>query len=172
MEKDVEEEITVFEPVPIPLDPNAGSGQYRQVRLEERKITVRRDIYHPELEKSGVITTDGGQLQVTAGEIDNSFGILNAQGGVVLSSSGEVINESGLIRSGGKTVVNGKQLRNGYRKTSQVYDGVNPNHPIMEDGCKFEDHLAKTKYVGNKLPKFFKTFDFFDEKNGIAISAK
>ncbi|MDR0742441.1 MAG: hypothetical protein LBE98_03185, partial [Puniceicoccales bacterium] len=39
-------------------------------------------------------------------------------------------------------------------------------------GCKFEDHLAKTKYVGNKLPKFFKTFDFFDEKNGIAISAK
>jgi adhesin HecA-like repeat protein len=85
------------------------------------------------LEKSGVITTDGGQLQVTAGEIDNSFGILNAQKGVVLSSSGEVINESGLIRSGRKALINGKQLRNGYQKTSQVYDGVNPNHPIMEE---------------------------------------
>ncbi|MDR1432946.1 MAG: hypothetical protein LBI61_01215 [Puniceicoccales bacterium] len=133
LEKDVEEEITVFEPVAVPLKPNAGSGKYERVKLKERKIKVKRDIYHPNLEKAGVITTGGGRIKVTAGIVDNSFGVLNAHGGIDLSSRGEIVNESGLIRSGGDTSINGKQLRNGYRKASQIYDSANPSRPIRTE---------------------------------------
>jgi adhesin HecA-like repeat protein len=133
LEKDVEEEITIFEPVAVQLNPNAGSGQYSQVNLVEKKIKVRRDICHPELEKSGMIATDRGQVTVSCGTIDNSFGIVHGGNGVSLTSRGEAINESGLLISGGKTKINGTQLRNGYRKASQVYDSVNPNRPIRTE---------------------------------------
>ena len=39
--------------------------------------TVFRDVYHPELDKAGVITT-GGILEIISEEFDNSFGIINA----------------------------------------------------------------------------------------------
>jgi hypothetical protein len=51
-EKDMQKEITVFEPVAVPLHPNAGSEQYSTVNLVEKKIKVKGNIYHPNSEKA------------------------------------------------------------------------------------------------------------------------
>ncbi|MDR1401961.1 MAG: hypothetical protein LBI81_03350 [Puniceicoccales bacterium] len=51
--------------------------------------------------------------------------------------------------------------------------GLKKGYSWLDFGKKFEDHLAATKYVpGDRFPEHFKTFDFFDKENGIAISAK
>jgi filamentous hemagglutinin len=51
--------------------------------------------------------------------------------------------------------------------------GLKKGYNWLDLGNKFEDHLAATKYAtGDRLPEYFKTFDFFDKENGIAISAK
>ncbi|MDR1233167.1 MAG: hypothetical protein LBJ75_02830 [Puniceicoccales bacterium] len=51
--------------------------------------------------------------------------------------------------------------------------GLEKGYNWLDFGCKFEDHLATTKYAsGDRLPPYFKTFDFFDKENGIATSVK
>jgi filamentous hemagglutinin len=51
--------------------------------------------------------------------------------------------------------------------------GLKKGYAWTDFGCKFEDHLATTKYVPeDRLPPRFKTFDFFNKKDGVAISVK
>ncbi len=133
LEKDVVETITVYEPVEVPLAPSAHSGQFRRVELKEIKKKIKRDVYCPDLEKSGVITTNGGELSIKTGIIDNSFGVLHGKRGVVLQAQKEAINECGLIHSSDKLTITSEQLRNGYRKDSANFPGVDPNKPILKE---------------------------------------
>ncbi|MDR1232926.1 MAG: hypothetical protein LBJ75_01540 [Puniceicoccales bacterium] len=51
--------------------------------------------------------------------------------------------------------------------------GLEKGYSRLDLGRKFEDHVAATKYVpADRLPPKFKTFDFFDKKDGVAISVK
>jgi filamentous hemagglutinin len=62
------------------------------------------------------------------------------------------------------------------RKTTTLSSrtlGLKKGYAWTDFGCKFEDHLATTKYVPeDRLPPRYKTFDFFDKKDGVAISVK
>jgi adhesin HecA-like repeat protein len=69
-----------------------------------------RDIYKPDLGKSGVIT-GGRYLDIIAGRFDNSFGILNATKRMNIRSLAELCNECGLIYSGGPMVLAGTLLK-------------------------------------------------------------
>jgi hypothetical protein len=51
--------------------------------------------------------------------------------------------------------------------------GLEKGYSRLDLGRKFEDHVAATKYVPeDRLPPGFKTFDFFNKKDGVAISMK
>jgi filamentous hemagglutinin len=50
--------------------------------------------------------------------------------------------------------------------------GVKWGGDIEKQGLSWEDHLAKGMPEGARLPKNFKTFDFFDSDTGLATSAK
>lgn len=58
-------------------------------------------------------------------------------------------------------------------ETIKVVDAnIKWNGGIAEQGLPWEDYLARTMLKGSRLPPTFKTFDFFDERSGVATSAK
>jgi adhesin HecA-like repeat protein len=92
LEKDVVEKISVYEFSSGELNVNPATGRHQRGKLKKEEKHVKRDIYYPELDKAGVITSDGGRLSITSGAIDNSFGILHAKGGIALSANNEITN--------------------------------------------------------------------------------
>lgn len=57
--------------------------------------------------------------------------------------------------------------------TAKLVDtGIQWGKSIGRQGLPWENYLEKLMPAGSRLPPNFKTFDFFDEKTGIATSAK
>ena len=50
--------------------------------------------------------------------------------------------------------------------------GIRWGGPIKEQGGPWEDHLERLGDLGERTPDNFKTFDFFDDDQGLATSAK
>lgn len=50
--------------------------------------------------------------------------------------------------------------------------GIRWGGPIKEQGGPWEDHLELPGHLGERTPDNFKTFDFFDDNQGLATSAK
>ncbi len=50
--------------------------------------------------------------------------------------------------------------------------GIRWGGPIKEQGGPWEDHLERLGGLGERTPDNFKTFDFFDDDQGLATSAK
>lgn len=50
--------------------------------------------------------------------------------------------------------------------------GIRWGGPIKEQGGPWEDHLERLGDLGERTPDSFKTFDFFDDDQGLATSAK
>ena len=95
--------------------------------LDTTTETFLRDIYKPELDKAGVITS-GDLLEIFTSAFDNSFGILNASKKMHIHSVGEVANECGLIYSGGTATINGTLLKNGYMRGSETREDNDPDN--------------------------------------------
>lgn len=80
----------------------------------------------------------------------------------------------GVVKVGAKAV---KGAWNGLKKlsvtTAKNKDvGITWGRGIQEQGMPWEDYVAKSLPVDARLPKNFKTFDFYDELTGVATSAK
>jgi hypothetical protein len=80
------------------------------------------------------------------------------------------------ILAGGTVKVGSKALKalktTGISKLSNKKVGIKWGKGIQEQGMPFEDYLAQLLPSDARLPKNFKTFDFYDEATKIATSAK
>ena len=84
------------------------AGAYSETKLVEKIKTITKDIYSPQLDKSGVITTDNGKLEIYSKSINNSFGIMNSKKGVLLNGTDIIKNECGLVVSGNDLIIKSK----------------------------------------------------------------
>lgn len=99
-----------------------------------------------------------------------------------------VLGVAGAAKYGAKLTVNGvKALEKVVAKNSRSLVDIRDIYKIEKDGSRtpmswgegnykqgftFEDYMARQLPPASRLPENFKTFDFFDEKSGVATSVK
>ena len=65
-----------------------------------------------------------------------------------------------------------KVMANGAPVVSRATTGIEWGKGIQAQGMSWENYLASQLPAGSRLPANFRTFDFFEETSGLAISAK
>ena len=125
------------------------------------------------------------QILIDAGLSGNAaswtaIGLDLAAGGVVGAVSSD-INGAGKLGSISRTdkvnnIIIGAEKEGTTAVTTNTVSkseiGMEWGQGIQKQGMPWEDYVAKSLPADWRLPKNFKTFDFYDEKTGKAISAK
>lgn len=98
------------------------------------------------------------------------------------AATGYIINGTKVIVKNGNVSIAKTTEQLNFFKNINIYDwyttvdrpttGIQWGKGIQGQGMPWEDYLATQLPVGSRLPQNFKTFDYFDDATGAAISAK